>query len=675
MDFIKDLTIDNLRNAAEDAFNQAKPKSEYEARVYEVLSHKNWGSSSTLMNEIARDSFDYDKYPKTRRVKGLTLLEHLVKNGSERCVDDARNHSHALRSLFQFNYYEGTVDRGLGVREKSKQIVELLGDDERIREERQKARKLREKFGGNLGGVSNSSGGGGGYGGYGNEGGKWGESGGYGDSGIGSTGFQAGGGGGGSGGGGSGGNGYGGDSGGFSGRYSDDQETRASSSAAAPTFATLPEEAPKKKSTKTKKSKKKKKDAESVLPPAPAAAPAAKEPANDLLSWDAAPAPAPTPAAGEDNFAAFQSATPAAAAPAAAASAQFDAFGNNQPQQQAAQFDAFGTGIGAGGGMPTMNTAETMNIGAMNNMFGNMGISQGQPSMNQGGMAGGVTSNVMSGGMGNGSTAAAPAPAADDGDDFGDFEDAAPKKAATSTSSDPMSRLISLDGLEKNKKKEDKLSQPILATPAAAQYMETQKYMQSQGIPVNAGPNPEMSFKGIDGLGGMGASAPTGMATPLPTGTQQQGQAAMASNVMGPPTAGGADAIAMMSPEALMAQPKPQQTPKTNMVGGQAAMTPQQMQQMQMMMSQQMQMMNQGMGGMNATPAGMGNMGMMNPQTQAMGQQTGGGMMNPNMQFMQMGGMGMVQQGGMMGGQSGAMGGQGGGAGNQMGGQPMAGWR
>ena len=42
-------------------FNQAKPKSEVEARVYEVLSHKNWGSSSTLMNEIARDSFDYDK--------------------------------------------------------------------------------------------------------------------------------------------------------------------------------------------------------------------------------------------------------------------------------------------------------------------------------------------------------------------------------------------------------------------------------------------------------------------------------------------------------------------------------------------------------------------------------------------------------------------------------------
>ena len=32
------------------------------------------------------------------------------------------------------------------VRQKAKQLVELLGDNDRIREERQKARKLRNKF-------------------------------------------------------------------------------------------------------------------------------------------------------------------------------------------------------------------------------------------------------------------------------------------------------------------------------------------------------------------------------------------------------------------------------------------------------------------------------------------------------------------------------------------------
>ena len=235
------------------------------------------------MNEIARDTFDYERYSTITRIiweslqnqrpaawrvvfKALTLLEHLIKNGSERCVDDARNHSHILRNLFNFNYYEGTTDRGIGVREKSKQVVELLGDDERVREERSKARKLKEKFGGNLGGVSSSgggySGGGGGgssYAGYGNDdyGGYDGGSSGYGDSGIGSN-----------------------SGGGFSGRYNDNDnyssnkiDTSAnedSNEANTPTFAAVPE----KKKKKTKKSKKKKeKTEEAVVKPAPAPAP------------------------------------------------------------------------------------------------------------------------------------------------------------------------------------------------------------------------------------------------------------------------------------------------------------------------------------------------------------------------------------------------------------------
>ena len=42
-------------------FNQAKPKTDVETRVYEVLSHKNWGASTSLMNEIAQDTFDYER--------------------------------------------------------------------------------------------------------------------------------------------------------------------------------------------------------------------------------------------------------------------------------------------------------------------------------------------------------------------------------------------------------------------------------------------------------------------------------------------------------------------------------------------------------------------------------------------------------------------------------------
>jgi epsin len=206
------------------------------------------------MNEIARDTFDTERFyvvtrlmwdsmegqrPSAWRVvfKALTLLEYIVKNGAERCVDDARNHSHVLRSLGQFNYYEGTIDRGLGVREKSKQILDILGDDERIREERQKARKLREKFG-----QSNATAsGGGGGGGYGNqdswnngsgEGGSGSNTndGGYGDGGI-----------------------YDNDKR-YSGRYGGSSSShRSTSPVSTPTFAAIPDDSGKKKAKKKKK--------------------------------------------------------------------------------------------------------------------------------------------------------------------------------------------------------------------------------------------------------------------------------------------------------------------------------------------------------------------------------------------------------------------------------------
>lgn len=78
--------------------------------------------------------------------KTLTLIEFLIKNGSERVIEATRDRLHKIRSLQDFNYYEGTVDKGSGVREKAKQIVELLGNNEYIRAEREKARVLKNKF-------------------------------------------------------------------------------------------------------------------------------------------------------------------------------------------------------------------------------------------------------------------------------------------------------------------------------------------------------------------------------------------------------------------------------------------------------------------------------------------------------------------------------------------------
>ncbi|MCJ1223862.1 Epsin-3, clathrin recruitment and traffic between the Golgi and endosome [Toensbergia leucococca] len=123
--------------------------------------------------------------------KGLQLLEFLIKNGSERVIDDARSHLSLLKMLRQFHFIDQNgKDQGVNVRNRSKELVELLGDVDRIRGERKKARANRNKFGGveggtMAGGLSSSSR----YGGFGSEdaggygaysGGVYGDGGGYG---------------------------------------------------------------------------------------------------------------------------------------------------------------------------------------------------------------------------------------------------------------------------------------------------------------------------------------------------------------------------------------------------------------------------------------------------------------------------------------------------------------
>ncbi|KAL7557847.1 hypothetical protein ACA910_019891 [Epithemia clementina (nom. ined.)] len=569
------LSIDKIRNVAEDAFNQAKPKTETEAKLYEVLSHKNWGSSSTVMNEIARDTYDYDKFgiistvmwesmenqrPAAWRVvfKGLTLLEHLIKNGSERCVDDARNHGHSLRALQQFNYYEGTIDRGQGVREKSKQLIEMLGDDERVREERMKARKLREKFGGgNLGGVSGGNrggygGSGGGGGGYGNESSWDSGSSGYGNGGIDSRPKKS--------------------TSAYSGRYDNDRDTRSAAPAAGPTFATLPPAT----ETKTKK-KKKKKQIEDEPSNAPAAAPQA-----DLLDFggEDPAAAAAVPSLGGDGDGGFDdlrsapNANDPFAADVTSSSDDFGAFdsapasthqsNNNNgyvqpfaaaPQQQSSiggiGFDSFGgggmgmnTGMANGVGMNTgMGMGINNNMGNMNTMMqlqsgmANMNIAANTTNSMMGGMPHQTnTSNMMGAGQGFQMQQQQAKPAAED-DEFGAFEAAAGGAApgpASVSSKDPLSKLISLDGLSKNapKTKPNKLSEPVSSGPAPAYGGGFDNFgSMGGGNFVNPGVGGMMGGSSVASSGSsIGMMDPSFMGMP---GQQQKGMGAMGTGMQG----------------------------------------------------------------------------------------------------------------------------------------------
>ncbi|KTF91974.1 hypothetical protein cypCar_00018581 [Cyprinus carpio] len=83
-----------------------------------------------------------------RRVyKSLLLLAYLIRNGSERVVTSAREHLFDLRSIDSYHYVdENGKDQGVNVRQKVKELIEFVQDDDRLREERKKAKKNRDKY-------------------------------------------------------------------------------------------------------------------------------------------------------------------------------------------------------------------------------------------------------------------------------------------------------------------------------------------------------------------------------------------------------------------------------------------------------------------------------------------------------------------------------------------------
>ncbi|CAF2730641.1 unnamed protein product [Rotaria sp. Silwood2] len=89
--------------------------------------------------------------------ESLLVLLYLIKNGSEKVVTSAREHLYDLKSLESFAYTdENGKDQGINVRHKVKEIIEFIQDDDRLRDERKKAKTNRDKYIG-VGSESSSS--------------------------------------------------------------------------------------------------------------------------------------------------------------------------------------------------------------------------------------------------------------------------------------------------------------------------------------------------------------------------------------------------------------------------------------------------------------------------------------------------------------------------------------
>ncbi|CAF0920493.1 unnamed protein product [Rotaria sordida] len=131
-------------------------------KVRSATSNDAWGPSPALMHEIA-DLTDNvvafseimpiiwkrlnDHGKNWRHVyKSLVLLDHLIKFGNERVSQQCKENIFAIQTLKDFQYVEDQKDQGFNVREKAKQLVALLKDDERLRNERRKAQEARERY-------------------------------------------------------------------------------------------------------------------------------------------------------------------------------------------------------------------------------------------------------------------------------------------------------------------------------------------------------------------------------------------------------------------------------------------------------------------------------------------------------------------------------------------------
>ncbi|XP_066120489.1 epsin-2 isoform X1 [Saccopteryx bilineata] len=137
--------------------------SEAEIKVREATSNDPWGPSSSLMTEIADLTYNVVAFAEIMSMvwkrlndhgrnwrhvyKALTLLDYLVKTGSERVAQQCRENIFAVQTLRDFQYVDRDgKDQGINVREKSKQLVALLRDEERLKAERVQALKTKERM-------------------------------------------------------------------------------------------------------------------------------------------------------------------------------------------------------------------------------------------------------------------------------------------------------------------------------------------------------------------------------------------------------------------------------------------------------------------------------------------------------------------------------------------------
>ncbi|XP_042866714.1 epsin-2-like isoform X23 [Penaeus japonicus] len=163
----------NISGLRRNMKNIAHNYTDAQIKVREATSNDPWGPSSTLMSEVADLTYNVVAFSEIMQMiwkrlndhgrnwrhvyKALVLLEYLIKTGSEKVADQCKENIFAIQTLKDFQYIEENKDQGMSVREKAKALVTLLKDDERLRNERVRALKAKERFAQSVSGIGSDS--------------------------------------------------------------------------------------------------------------------------------------------------------------------------------------------------------------------------------------------------------------------------------------------------------------------------------------------------------------------------------------------------------------------------------------------------------------------------------------------------------------------------------------
>ncbi|KAG9287948.1 hypothetical protein G9A89_017543 [Geosiphon pyriformis] len=139
------------KGAVRSIKNFSKGYSDIQAKVRTATSNDAWGPSGTAMDEIAQATYSHHEFIEIMEMIDKRLNDHdyCLHVGSENVVLYAKDNLYIVKTLREFQFVdEYGKDQGANVRQKAKDITNLLLDDERLKAERRSRATMRDRLSG-----------------------------------------------------------------------------------------------------------------------------------------------------------------------------------------------------------------------------------------------------------------------------------------------------------------------------------------------------------------------------------------------------------------------------------------------------------------------------------------------------------------------------------------------